>query len=118
VAATGSVLIPAMEKQGYSRSYATGITMASSLMGPIIPPSIPLIIYGVQSETSIGALFLAGAILVVLIGVTLILYGHFALKRQGFQSTTWGQPRPTMRELGKALANAAIALAMPVIIIR
>lgn len=117
VAATGTVLIPAMERQGYSRGYATGITMASSLMGPIIPPSIPFIIYGVQSETSIGALFLAGAIPGILIGVVLIVYGHITLKRRGFQSTTRNEPMPSWRELRKALMSAAVALMMPIIII-
>jgi tripartite ATP-independent transporter DctM subunit len=61
--ALGSVLIPAMAKEGYSRSYAAGLTAGSSLIGPIIPPSIFMILYANMTNTSIGGLFIAGILL-------------------------------------------------------
>lgn len=117
VAAVGTVMIPAMEKEGYEREYATAITLASSLMGPIIPPSIPLIIYGIQSETSIGALFLAGAIPGVLIGLTLIVLNVVLLKRRGFDARRVQPARPSGKELSGALVGALVGLMMPVVII-
>ena len=60
--ALGSILIPAMEKDGFTRSYAAGLTAGSSLIGPIIPPSIFMILYGTMTGTSIGGLFVAGII--------------------------------------------------------
>ena len=71
--AIGSVLIPAMKKQGYSASYAAAVTAASSSIGPIIPPSIPLVIFGLLTGASIGKLFLGGAIPGILMGVYLLI---------------------------------------------
>lgn len=67
--ALGSILIPAMEKKGYSRSFAAGITVASSTMGMIIPPSVPMVTYAMVSGASIGKLFLGGLIPGILIGL-------------------------------------------------
>ena len=69
--ALGMLEIPMMEKAGYDKDYACALTAASSVMGPIIPPSIPMIIYGMISGTSIAKLFLAGAVPGVLIAVSL-----------------------------------------------
>lgn len=68
--ALGSILIPSMQDQGYPPASAAGITVASSTMGMIIPPSTPMIVYAMISGASIGALFLAGAIPGILIGLT------------------------------------------------
>ena len=68
-ASIGSVLIPEMEKRGYPRAFASGITVASSTMGMIIPPSIPIVLYAVVSQESVGRLFLGGVIPGIMVGV-------------------------------------------------
>lgn len=68
-ASIGAILIPEMEKRGYDKEYAAGITVASSTMGMIIPPSVPMVLYCVTAEQSIGKLFLGGLIPGVLIGL-------------------------------------------------
>lgn len=70
-AALGSIQVPAMQKHGYSDSFSTGLTASSSLITPIMPPSIPAIIYGVSSGVSIGALFVAGVIPALVISALL-----------------------------------------------
>lgn len=69
VASIGSILIPAMEKRGYSARFAAGITVASSTMGMIIPPSIPIVLYAIVSQQSVGRLFLGGIIPGILVGL-------------------------------------------------
>jgi tripartite ATP-independent transporter DctM subunit len=74
VSSIGAMMIPAMEKDGYSRPYATAVTLTSAIMGPIIPPSIAMIIFAhVAGSVSIAGLFLAGAIPGVLIGIGLMV---------------------------------------------
>ncbi len=68
--ALGSILIPAMEKEGYPTKFASGVTVASSTMGMIIPPSVPMIVYAMVSGASIGKLFIAGLVPGVLIGLS------------------------------------------------
>jgi C4-dicarboxylate transporter DctM subunit len=117
VAAVGTVLIPAMEEDGHDRDYATALTLAGSLMGPIIPPSVPLLIYGIQAEVSIGHLFLAGVVPGVLIALSLMLLNYAHLRRKGFRSKLAGLDRPRGRELVKASVEALVALAMPIVIV-
>ncbi len=69
VASIGAVLIPEMEKRGYPKRFATGITVASSTMGMIIPPSIPMVLYAIIAQESVGKLFLGGLIPGVMIGI-------------------------------------------------
>ena len=71
-ASVGAVLIPEMQKKGYSPEFAAGITVASSTMGMIIPPSVPMIIYALVSEESVGKLFLGSLIPGVMIGVLML----------------------------------------------
>ncbi len=118
LAAVGITMIPEMERDGYKREFSVSTITAASLMGAVIPPSIPFIIYGVQSETSIGDLFLAGIIPGILIGVTVMVTNHLILKRRGFVTP---QLKPEQDLKGKALAlsirDALIAVMMPVVII-
>lgn len=72
-ASVGAVLIPEMKKKGYSLEFASGITVASSTMGMIIPPSVPMVIYAYISEESVGRLFLGGLIPGVMIGVLMLV---------------------------------------------
>ncbi|MFC0559462.1 TRAP transporter large permease [Halalkalibacter alkalisediminis] len=73
IAMMSKVMVPAMEEEGYKRSFASATTAAAALLGPIIPPSMLFIIYGVQSGTSIGTMFLAGIMPGILLGVSFIL---------------------------------------------
>ena len=80
--AIGVVMIPAMKKAGYEDDVAAALTCTAACMGPIIPPSIPFIIYGVTANVSIGALFLAGVFPGILLGIALMIYMYFlAIKR-------------------------------------
>ncbi len=119
VAALGPILIPAMEKQGYRRDFATAVTVASSLCGPLIPPSIPMLVYGISSGSSIGALFLAGASPGVAVGVALLALNRYLLRNMTLQT----EPARTLNWMVRAsdfLASfriALLALLMPVIIV-
>jgi tripartite ATP-independent transporter DctM subunit len=86
-AAVGSVLIPAMEKEGYPKPYAAALVAVSAVMGPMIPPSIAMIIYGVLTGTSIASLFLAGVVPGVLIGLLLMVYAYWRARRHGYALT-------------------------------
>ena len=81
-AGLGTVEIEAMKKEGYDAETAAAITAASATIGPIIPPSLPMIVYGVAAETSIGGLFLAGVVPGLLMAVALMLMvRHLAIRR-------------------------------------
>jgi len=81
-AGVGSILIPAMLEEGYEEDWAVGITAASSTIGPIIPPSVLMIVYGAITQLSIGRLFLAGLIPGILVGISLLVVGYILAKRR------------------------------------
>lgn len=83
-AALGSIEIPAMEERGYPSRFAAGITVASSTMGMIIPPSIPMIVYAMISGESVGGLFVAGLIPGILIGLSQLTMVSVISRRKGF----------------------------------
>ena len=72
-ASIGSILIPEMKKRGYPEDYAAGLTVASSTMGMIIPPSIPMVLYAVTAQESVGRLFLGGVFPGIMVGVFQLL---------------------------------------------
>ena len=112
-AAVGSILIPAMKKNGYPSGMACLIQACAGSLGPIIPPSMTMIIYGSLTGTSIGAMFLSGIIPGVLIGLSLMVVTYFYGKKHGLK----GVKKATKREMFNAGKNAFFALFMPVIII-
>lgn len=114
--AIGSVLIPAMREEGYDLDFSAAITAASSTMGPIIPPSIPMIIYGVSAEQSIGALFLAGIIPGLLIGLALMAVAYFSNSQPLGRSAPRGEAT-TWRSLLLGVKDALLALFMPAFIL-
>lgn len=111
--AIGSVLIPAMKKEGYSSNYASAVTAASSSIGPIIPPSIPMVIFGLLTGASIGKLFLAGAIPGVLMGTYLLIASFIISRRRRYPSS----PRASFGQVLRTSKDAVAALVMPIIII-
>ncbi|MCJ8334083.1 MAG: TRAP transporter large permease [Epibacterium sp.] len=112
--ALGSMLIPAMEKQGYSRKFAAAITAASSVIGPIIPPSGIMIIYAYVMGESVAALFLAGIVPGIMVGAGLMFMVKIMADRYDFpvasRRYTWG-------ERGQASLKAFFPLLTPVIIL-
>jgi tripartite ATP-independent transporter DctM subunit len=112
--ALGSMLIPAMEKQGYSRKFAAAITAASSVIGPIIPPSGIMIIYAYVMGESVAALFLAGIIPGAMVGIGLMLMVKFMANKYDFPIAT---NKYTWPERGKASLKAFFPLLTPVIIL-
>ncbi|EKE45790.1 TRAP transporter, DctM subunit subfamily [Oceaniovalibus guishaninsula JLT2003] len=111
--ALGSMLIPAMEKQGYTRRFAAAITAASSVIGPIIPPSGIMIIYAYVMGESVAALFLAGIVPGVLVGLGLMAVVKVMADRYDFPVATRKQ---TWGERGRASLRAFFPLLTPVII--
>ena len=112
--ALGSILIPAMEEKGYPKSASAGITVASSTMGMIIPPSTPMVVYAMVSGASIGALFMAGAVPGILIGLTQLILVYWFSHKHGWHPAK--VPFSSSR-FWKAMLAGIPALLMPVFII-
>ena len=113
-AGIGKLIIEMMVKSGhYTRGYAAAITAASATIGPIIPPSIPMVLYALVSNTSIGFLFLAGIVPGLLMGAVLMLMNAVISQKRGFAKDT---PVP-LRELPRLTMNAGPALLMPAILL-
>jgi tripartite ATP-independent transporter DctM subunit len=112
-AAVGSVMIPEMKARGYSGAFAAAVTQASSVVGPIIPPSIPVIVYAVLAEQSVGAMFLAGILPGLTIGACLMVTVAILARHRGFAR----EARVPARETAAKLGSAAVALLTPVIIV-
>jgi tripartite ATP-independent transporter DctM subunit len=112
-AGTGTVLIPAMKKAGYGVPFSAAIVGSAGTIGPIIPPSIPFVIYGSIAGASIGRLLLGGAVPGVLMGIMLMIFVYFIAKRRHYPS----EQRATWRELGRATLHAIPPMGMPIIIL-
>lgn len=112
-AALGSVLIPSMKKEGYTGEFAAAVTVASAMVGPIIPPSIAMIIYGALADVSIGRLLLAGVVPGVTIIIIQMIFTYFIAKRAGFPK----YKRATLPEIATATRHGAPALMFPAIIV-
>lgn len=113
--ALGSTIIPAMIKEGYGRGFSAVVTAASSTIGPLIPPSIPFVIYGITAGAgvSIGALFLAGFVPGILVGLALMVTVWIISRRRGYPK----HPPASPREIFRAVGGASWAILMPVIIL-
>jgi len=111
--AIGSVLIPAMKEEGYSPAYAAAVTAASSTIGPVIPPSIPLVMYALLTGESVGQLFLAGAVPGILVGFYLLVASYLISRKRNYPA----HPRVSLRKMLRAFLDAGFALIMPLIII-
>lgn len=112
-AAVGSILIPAMKKSGYDSDFAAAVQASGGSIGVIIPPSIPMIIFGFLTGASIGQLFAAGLLPGLLIGISLIAVATVISKRRGFGATT-----PfSLSEVWRTFKQAILAMGAPVIIL-
>jgi TRAP-type C4-dicarboxylate transport system permease large subunit len=111
-AGLGTIEIKAMTDHGYSKEFAVGVTAASATLGPIIPPSLPFVIYGMMANVSVGALFLAGILPGVFMGVLMMLTVGFFAHRNG-----WGADvRFEWPRVIKALAETAVVAGWPVLL--
>jgi C4-dicarboxylate transporter, DctM subunit len=110
---TGNLLIPAMEKAGYPRVFSAALVGAASTIGPVIPPSIPFVIFGSMTGTSVGRLFLGGFLPGVLMGLFFMGCVAILAKRRGYPR----EAKATWNEMGRATVVAAPAWGAPIIII-
>ncbi|MFC4215840.1 TRAP transporter large permease [Pseudophaeobacter arcticus] len=112
-ASIGGVMIPGMKKAGYPADFSAAVTAASSTVGPIIPPSVPMIIVGALSGISVGQMFLAGAVPGILMGVAMMVTAYVISVRKNFPRQEW----QGFGEVARAFAGAFWALAMTFLII-
>jgi tripartite ATP-independent transporter DctM subunit len=112
--ALGAVTIPAMVRAGYRPEFAVGLTAAASTMGPIIPPSILMVIYGSVTGISVGALFLGGIIPVILMGLSLMVMVYYYAHRHGYRQVA---ARVPLSVVGRRFMEAFWALFTGVIVI-
>lgn len=113
-AGIGKIIISMMTRSGkYSRGYAAAITAASATIGPIIPPSIPMVLYALVSNASIGSLFLAGILPGLIMGAVLMAMNGYLAHKRGFEV----EETVPLKELPRVTANAFPALLMPVILL-
>lgn len=112
-AAVGAILIPAMKKSGYDSDFAAAVQASGGSIGVIIPPSIPMIIFGFLTGASIGQLFAGGILPGILIGVSLIVVSTIISYRKGYAATTVF----TMEATWRTFKRAILALGAPVIIL-
>ncbi|MGN7298589.1 TRAP transporter large permease [Ferdinandcohnia sp. SAFN-114] len=112
-AGVGKILIPSMLKQGYDKETAVGVTAASSTVGVVIPPSIPMIIFAGLTNASIGALFLGGIVPGILIGLGMMIFIYILARKRNYPRSK----RVEMKKFAKLFFEAIPALLTPIIII-
>lgn len=115
VSAMGTIMIPEMEKRGYDRAFATGLTATAGTIGVIIPPSIPFVVYGVASGASVGDLFMAGIVPGILIGIALMVVCYVISVKRGYKGGHQGGGQKT--SILKTFLDSFWALMAPVIIL-
>ncbi|MEF2071616.1 TRAP transporter large permease [Consotaella aegiceratis] len=111
--ALGSVLIPAMKREGYPAPFSAAVTVASSMVGPMVPPSVALVVYGTLANVSIGRLLLAGILPGFVIIGTQMLFTYFYARARHMPR----YERASLRELGTAIKGGGAAILFPVIIV-
>ena len=113
LAGTGSIVIPAMKKNGYPASFSAALTASSAGIGPMIPPSSPMILYSAVTGTSLGALFLAGVIPGILLGLSQAAVVAWLARRRGWQPFS----AFALREIVRTGRKAALSFGLPFIIV-
>ncbi|MGF1704640.1 TRAP transporter large permease [Enterovibrio baiacu] len=112
-AAVGMLMIPALADKGYNKGYAAALTASSGGLGVVIPPSIPMVIYGVTASESIGKLFIAGVIPGVMLAGGLMIANYMISKKNGYVGASETQPG----ELGKACKDGIWSILAPLVIL-
>ena len=112
-AALGTVLTPDLKRQGYDEDYSAALIGVSSIMAPLVPPSIAMILYGALSGTSISRLFIAGIVPGAILGVVLSAYAVWIARRRGYPKL----PAAGLAEIARSIGQCAPVLLLPVIII-
>jgi tripartite ATP-independent transporter DctM subunit len=112
--ALGSMLIPAMEKDGYTRRFAAAVTAASSVIGPVIPPSIIMVVYAYIMGVSVAALFAAGFVPGIMMGGGMMIMTSFLARRRNYPKS---ERRAPPKEVATAFGHAFLPLLTPVIIL-
>jgi tripartite ATP-independent transporter DctM subunit len=112
-ASIGGVLIPGMKKAGYPADFSAAVTAASSTVGPIIPPSVPMIIVGALSGISVGKMFLAGAVPGVLMGLAMMVTAYVISVRKSYPRQPW----QGLGEVARSFGGAVWAIAMTFLIV-
>lgn len=113
VIAIGSIMIPALQKSGYSEKFGVGLLTSAGSLGILIPPSIPMVLYALVMNVSVGRMFMAGFLPGLLIGGVLILYSYLLARRHNWRT----DQRYTLKEGLTLLKNASWGLAMPVLVL-
>ena len=113
-AALGAILVPMMVKSGYDRAKASGLVASANLVAPIMPPSVPMIVYGVTAGVSIKALFLGGITPAAYLTVIMCIVWFFVSKKDNIISD---MPKPTIKEVIRCISEGLWALLLPLIII-
>lgn len=111
--AIGSILLPMMDKEGYKKASSASLIAAAGTIGPVIPPSIPMILFGVIGGVSVVKMFLGGIVPGILIGIGLMVVWYFHSKKQGYKSNN----KSTLGDVGRAGKSAFWALILPIIIL-
>ncbi|MGI6031625.1 MAG: TRAP transporter large permease [Eubacteriales bacterium] len=112
-AGLGAIELKAMQDAGFDEDFSLAVTGASSIIGPIIPPSVPMVLYATMSGASVGAMFMAGVVPGILMGLACSIIVFFQCKKRGYKRN----PFPKMAELGRTFLWAFFPLLTPVIII-
>lgn len=112
-AAIGAIMIPAMVAKGYEVRYASANQAVSGALGVIIPPSIPLILYGIAAQVSVGDMFMAGVLPGVFVTGSLLIAAYFVAKKRGYK----GVEKSSFKEIFIAFRGAILSLLMPIIVL-
>lgn len=115
-AAIGGLLIPPMKEQKYPADYSAAVTAASAVIGIIIPPSIPFILYGIITNTSIARMFLGGIVPGILVGLCLMVTTYFTSKKYGYGKVDTSN-KFSLKRLWKTFKGAWLALTIPIIVV-
>lgn len=113
-AAIGGILIPLMVEKGYHKEFCAPLLACGGSIGPIIPPSIPLLVYGTMANVSVGKLFIGGVMPGILMGIGLIIYSYFVGKKRNYIGK---EKASSLKEILKNGMSASLSLLMPFIII-
>ncbi len=113
-ASIGSIMIPEMQRRGYSKAVAAGVTVASSTMGMIIPPSIPIVLYAIVAQESIGKLFIGGIIPGLMIGVLQLAIMYAVARRRNYPRET---RVPTDETMAQKFIGSVAVIMLPVVVV-